>query len=207
MNDTENAAKIVRDLTDELEVLNGRLVLLAKQRQELAYAARTGDKTAKARLHQNNVETGVITNEIAIATDALVEAKSRLGTAEINADTAADQANAVKIKELQAAFVERLLAIHDACEDICKCTSENKVLLSEMHRLGVRSPSHDLVRINSILALKTMLQGCPWNVQEFGDAPHFLAPNQRKFFDNLAEAWGAAIERQIADRLPKQEAA
>jgi hypothetical protein len=32
----------------------------------------------------------------------------------------------------------------DACAEIAECTTENKVLLSEMHRLGVAAPSHDV---------------------------------------------------------------
>jgi hypothetical protein len=207
MNETDNAAKIVIELTDELEVLNGRAVVLAKERQELSYSARTGDKNAKARLDKINVEATTLTNDIEIVAAALVEAKLRLGSAEQVAALEADRAKAVKIQELQAAFVERLLAIHDACGDIAKCTTENKLLLSEIHRLGVTVPSHDLVRINSVLALKTMLMATPWNPNEFADFPHFLAPHERKLFRDLAVSWGATISNQIADRLPNKEAA
>lgn len=207
MNETEKAEKIVRDLEEEHEALLGRTVILRKQCEQLSFAAKTGDKTAKAKLDKLNGEISTINSDIEIVDAALREAKSRLGSAEQVEALAADQAKAVKIQELQAAFVERLLAIHDACEDIAKCTTENKVLLSEMHRLGVSAPSHDLVRINSIIALKTMLMGTPFNPKEFADAPHFLAPNERKYFKNLADAWSASIENQISQRLLKKEAA
>jgi hypothetical protein len=104
----------------------------------------------------------------------------------------------------------------EACADLAKALSENKILLSEMHRLGVQSPSHNSVRINLVLAMKTLLmgyeadvikQGMPWNVQEFADAPHYLAPSERAYFKALAASWGAAIERQIADRPPNERAA
>jgi hypothetical protein len=72
---------------------------------------------------------------------------------------------------------------------------------------ALASPTPELVRINSVLALKTMLMGCPWDVREFEGAPHYLAPNERKYFKKLAETWGATIERQIEQRLLKKEAA
>jgi hypothetical protein len=202
MTPTEQAEKIVRDLEEELEGLNGRTSILSKQHQELSFAARAGDKSARTKLNATNVEISTNTSEIEIVTAALVEAKSRLGTAEQVATRAADIKKAEQIQELQAAFVDRLQTIDEACEDIARCTSENKVLLSEMHRLGITHPSHDQVRINSVLALKTMLMGCPWNTHEYAEYPHVLAPNERKYFKSLAEAWGATITRQIADRLP-----
>jgi hypothetical protein len=206
-NETEAAAKIVTDLENELETLQGRAAALTKQREQLSYSAKTGDKNAKAKLDKTASEATVVASEIEIVIAALVEARSRLGNAEQVKALEADRAKAVEIQQLQAAFNERLLAIDDACEDIARCTQENKKLLSRMHDLGITAPSHDQVRINSVLALKTMLQGCPWNVQEFQDYPHFLAPSQRKNFKDLASAWDATIERQVADRLPKENAA
>jgi hypothetical protein len=207
MTPVEQATKIVVDLENELEALNGRAAALTKTRDQLSYAAKTGDQKAKAKLDKTNAEATTIATEIEITISALQEAKNRLGAAEVDAELVADQAKAVQIQELQQAFIDRLELIGEACEDIIKCTQENKVLLSEMHRLGVGSPSHDLLRINCIAALKTMLQGCPWNVQEFQNYPHFLAPHERKYFKKLAESWDEAIENQIAHRLPKKEAA
>jgi hypothetical protein len=207
MTETEKAAKIVGDLEVELENLTGRTNILEKQQQEISFAARTGDRNARAKLDKINSEIATNDNEIKIIASALIEAKSRLGSAEQVEALEADRKKALQIQELQKAFIERLLAIDDACEDIAKCTQENKVLLSEIHRLGVTAPSHDSVRINSILALKTMLMGCPWNVQEYEGAPHFLAPNEKKYFKNLAEAWDAQIGNQIVGRLPPNKEA
>ncbi len=185
MNETEKAEKVVRTFEDELEELKGRTSILEKQQQEVSYAARTGDKQAKVKLDKINAEISANSNEIKIVMSALVEAKSRLGTAEQVEARAADQAKAIKIQELQLAFVERLELIDEACKDIAKCTSENKILLSEMHRLGVTAPSHDSVRINSVLAIKTT--------------------NERRTFKWLAEQWGASIGNRIASRLPAKE--
>ena len=207
MTELEKAEKVVRDLEEELESLQGRTAILQKQQQEVSYAARTGDKSARTKLEKVNLEISTNDNEIKIIGSALIEAKSRLGSAEHVEAIAADRAKALKIQELKVAYIERLEIADEACEDIAKALTENKILLSEMHRLGFTALSHDLVRINSVLALKTMLMGCPWDVQEFEAPPHFLAPGERKTFKWLAEQWGAAIERQIADRLPKKEAA
>jgi len=118
MNETEKAEKIVRDLEEEHEALIGRTAILKKQSEQLSFAAKTGDKSAKAKLHTLNVEISTKASEIENLTAALAEAKSRLGTAEDVEARKADQAKAVKIQELQTAFVERLLAIHHACEDM-----------------------------------------------------------------------------------------
>ena len=202
-----NAMKIVIDLENELEALNGRAATLTKTREQLSYAAKTGDKNAKAKLDKTASDATMLANDIEITISALQEAKSRLGTAEQVAEMEADRSKALKIQEMLTAFVERLEAIDEACEDIVKFTQENKALLSEMHRLGITAPTHDIVRINSVLALKTLLQLCPWHVDEYAHPPHYLAPNERKYFKSLAEAWGANIERQIAHRLPKKDAA
>lgn len=208
MNNTEQALKIVRDLEDELEALNGRAALLTKQRQELAFAVRAGDKGAKEKLTKTSAEASTIATDIEIIIAALVEAKSRLGTAEAIDNTAADQATAVKIQEVQKAFYERMLIIQDACEDIAKYTNENKVLLSELHRLGCTAPSHDSVRINCVNAIKTLLNALPWSREfELKHGPSVLAPNERKQFKDLAATWNNTIENQIAHRLPKKEAA
>jgi hypothetical protein len=42
-----------------------------------------------------------------------------------------------------------------------------------------------------------MLMGCPWNMQEYVAYPHFLAPNERKHFKSLAEAWRARMAKKI----------
>jgi chromosome segregation ATPase len=138
-------------LEEQLESLTARQNVLTKQRQELSYSASTGDKTSKQKLHANNAETGGIVNEIQIITDALAEARSRLNSSNVAGAKAQDVPTALKIQELQQAFIERLEAIDECCEDIAKMTTENKVLLSEMHRLGITHPSHDQARINSVL--------------------------------------------------------
>src|SRR5216684_2159560 len=105
-----------------------------------------------------------------------------------------------------ATFLARLVGLR---RSLVRCTTENEVLLSEMHRLGLKVPTHELVRINSILAFKTMLMGTPWNLQEFEAPPHYLSPKgmdntgERRYFKELAASWNAQIERQIAGRLPK----
>jgi hypothetical protein len=207
-NAIEQAAKVIRDLEDELEALTSRKALLDEKRQKIAYAARTGDKKAKSELTSNNAETISLINDVEIITDALVEARKRLGDAEQLAALQADQAKAVRIKELQAAFIERLEIMHKACEDFALAAKDNKVLLSEMHRLGVTAPSHDIVRIQSVTAIKTMLNALPWHKEfQFELPPSVIAPGDRTYFKNLAHHWGLAIENQIRDRLPKQDEA
>src|SRR5258708_8846283 len=143
----EQAEKSVRDREEELESLNGRTAILQKQREQISYSARTGDKSARTKLNALNGEISTNTSEIEIVAAALREAKSRLGSAEQVEARAADRAKAIKIRELKAAYVERLEMADEAAADLAKALSENKILLSEMHRLGITAPSHNSVRI------------------------------------------------------------
>jgi hypothetical protein len=43
----EKAEKIINDLEEQRECLHSRTKLLSKQREQISYAAHTGDKTAR----------------------------------------------------------------------------------------------------------------------------------------------------------------
>jgi hypothetical protein len=45
------------------------------------------------------------------------------------------------------------------------------------------------------------------HVQEYEAPPHYLAPNHRKRFEELAQTWGVTISRQIEPHLPKKDEA
>jgi hypothetical protein len=72
----------------------------------------------------------------------------------------------------------------------------------EMHRLGIASPTDQLFKINTVAAIKSVLQNLPhaWiNDFEFMR----LAPSQKNEFRQIAVAWCAQITSQIAARLPE----
>jgi hypothetical protein len=76
----------------------------------------------------------------------------------------------------------------------------------EMNTLGIASPTDQLFRINSVAAIKTVIQKLPssWiNDFEFSR----LAPSQKKEFKPLATAWCGSIANRIAQPLPKKEEA
>ena len=203
----EQAQKVIGDLEDELESRNGRAVILHKKHESLAFAAATGDKKARAGIVALNAEITDNDSEIEVITAALVEARSRLATAERTAAIAADQADAVKAQELIAAVVERWEMVDEAIADIVKALAENKLMLTELRRFGVDSPTDDMIRINCVLAMKWLLQQTPWHTMEFEKGPHFLAPHERRNFTDLAKAWGATMQNQIVPRLPRTEEA
>jgi hypothetical protein len=204
MDNMEQAQKVVTDLEDELESLQGRAAVLTKAREQLSYSARTGDKTAREKLGKTTAEATTIATEIEIVISALVEARKRLGTAEQLEAKAQDEAKALQLQEVAAVFVENLEKMDDACATIAECSTQNKILLSEIHRLGCMVPGHDIVRISTTYALKTMLMQTPVHPEEFSHPPFFLAPGERKSFRALARSWDDNISRQIEHRLPKQ---
>jgi outer membrane murein-binding lipoprotein Lpp len=205
MTSIEQAQKIVADLEDELEALNGRSKILQKQKQELSYSARTGDKGAKAKLDKISVDVVTLTNDIEITESALREAKSRCGAAEQVAARAADHEKATQlaaqIAALNAKLQEELDNADDAFSDAIGSVLSARAVLMEMHTLGViTSPTDQLFRINSVAAIKTAIQKLPqpWiNDFEFMR----LAPSQKKEFKSLGQGWCDQIANQTAARL------
>jgi hypothetical protein len=205
VTDVEKIERFICNFESERESLQGRIVVLSKQRLEIAYAARSGDKASKARLSAIATEISDVTGEVEIVTAAIAEAQLRLQAAQQAEAAAADRINAQKARELQVAFVERLEALDEACVDVGELTTEVKILLSEMRKHGITAPSDAVFRINCIAGLKTMLMTTPWNPVEFSSGPQFLAPGERRSFKKLAEAWNETLTHQLAGRLATEK--
>jgi hypothetical protein len=70
-----------------------------------------------------------------------------------------------------------------------------------------RLPTSRQFQVNTVIAIKTILQTLPQSmVNELQDWRLLLHP-QRMSFKDITTDWDATITRQIAERLPKDKAA
>jgi hypothetical protein len=201
MTAVETATKTLNDLLDQRDQLIGHSAKLVTDRQAIAYAAHAGgDKGAKERLRKINDETVLHNAELESIDAAIIEANARLVIAQADEAQQADRANAEQLR-IKASRLSELASIADDCfQDLIGATNEMHSLLNEIHALGCPAPSHEQLRVFSVVAVKTHIMNIPGCAREFDH----LAPNQRKTFENIVTGWRDMIEGNIAARLGEQ---
>jgi hypothetical protein len=179
-----------------------RAKLLSKQREAVAFAAHTGDKQAKLKLADINAEDASLAGNLASVEAALTVARANVAAAKVAEAQTADHEKARQVAALNAKLKEQLDDANDAFADAIESVLSARALLQEMTVLGVVSPTDQLFRINSVAAMKTVIQKLPssWiNDFEFSR----LAPPQKKQFRDLANSWCNQIANLVAQRLPQ----
>lgn len=200
-NEIEDANKIIAALEDKRKHLNLRAVELSDERNKISFGAHVeGDAKARKRLDAINIELATMASEQSSVDAALVEAQSRLATAQRDEALAADRANAEALRIKLSRFNELGLIVDDAVWDVATSINEMVATLNEMHALGATSPTGVQLRVNGVLALKAMLQELPqlW-VNDFDFSR--LAPNQKKQFKDLCAGWSQMIQQNIDSRI------
>jgi hypothetical protein len=198
----EKATRDLNNIQEQREALFSRAKLLSKQREQVAFAAHTGDKAAKARLADINLEDISLGSNIASVEAALTVARANLKAAQHGEAQAANSEKAKQVAVLNARLKEELDNADDAFSDAIGSVLSARALLMEMHTLGLSSPTDQLFRINTVTAIKTAIQKLPssWiNDFEFSR----LAPSQKTDFKPLAAGWCEQIANQTA--LPPEE--
>jgi hypothetical protein len=203
MTKTEKAEATVSGLEDKRRALANHAIELAEERQRVSFAAHTGDAKARQRLDKISAEHSAHESEMASLEAAILEAQARLNVVRAAEAIAQDRAAALQLRGLLAEFVELGEEIDAAFADITAAATQMRDVLSRMHGLGARSPSHDQLRVLGTLALKTALMDTPW-AKEF----EHLAPNQRRSFAALVRGWHDQLAPSIEARIgEKQEEA
>jgi chromosome segregation ATPase len=198
----EKANRDLNNLEEQREALFSRAKLLSKQRDQIAFAALTaGDKPAKAKLSEINAEDTGLAANIASVEAALTVARANLNTAKAAEAQAADRTNALKLRDKLAKFRELGAVLDDCFTDFKSAGFEQKQVLDDIHNLGQPTPSAQQYRVLCEVALKTAVQGTPFWSQDFPA----MAPNQRKTFKSIVDAWCEVIEANIAARLGEQK--
>jgi hypothetical protein len=204
----EKAERDLNNLEEQREVIAGCAAKLDKERKSIAFAALTfGDKHSKARLSEINAEDTSLAARLASVEAALAVARANLATAKAAEALATAREMAMQIAVLKTAFVENGINAGDALEDFVGSILEMRKQRDDMEALGIKAPTGRQFQVNAIIAIKTILQTLPTNwVNELQDWRLLLHPQRRAFKDITAD-WEMMIDRQIADRLPKKEAA
>ena len=79
--------------------------------------------------------------------------------------------------------------------------------IEELHRLGFAFPTAIQVRTNALFALQTYLMALPkywWNELAHGGV-RFLAPHERRSFQQFWSQMAGSIGREIAARLGEKQ--
>jgi hypothetical protein len=196
----ELAEKTLRDLHETKDALTHRIKLLSDQKQKISFAAHTGDKGARAKLNAIIIEAGIHGGELESIEAALQEANQRLVAARAAEALAANRKQALALRDMNAKMTELAQQADDAAWDYISSLLAIKTLNEEMHKLGAERPSSEQVRVNLVIATKSMLQALPSNwVTEFGFS--LLLPSQKKTPKAIVAAWHDSIETDIARRL------
>lgn len=202
MTEVEKAIATVKTLEDARRKLIQDQAELADERGRVALRAHTGDKKSRTRLDEINIASAKFASEFASIEAAIIEANKNLDAAQAAEAQAADRTKAEQIAALNAKLKEELDDADDAFADAISSVLSARALLMEMHTLGVTSPTDQMFRINSVAAIKTVIQLLPqpW-INDFEFAR--LAPSQKKAFKPLAIAWRDQIANQISNQLPQ----
>jgi hypothetical protein len=208
MTTVAEAEASIKLLEDKRQHVVQKSIELTETRRQISYAAHTGDQKSRAKLDKINGEMATLASEIDSIGSAIIEGNERLRIAMEDEEREADRARAQELREKLVKFQELGQQLDDSCWDLSQSLAEIIAVVRDMHALGATTPTNDMFRINTTLALKSMLQTLP---QSYVNDLEFqrLQPSQKKNFKTLVSGWSESIERNIAARLgdPKREAA
>jgi hypothetical protein len=175
---------------------------LAETRQQIAFAAHTGDQGARKKLDAINQQSSLHASELESVDAAISEATDRLEGARKDEAIAADRSDAHKLRKVLQKFCEHSAKLDAALSAAVTETQGMRETLNLMHSLGSDFPSHAQLDTLGALAMLTAMGRTP-----FHRSFEHLAPNQRRTFTELVKGWCERIEPEISQRLGEQEAA
>ena len=155
----EKAERDLNNLEEQRNALFTRAKLLFKERDQISFAALTsGDKRAKDRLREINLEDVSLSANLASVEAARKVARANLAEAKAVEAQAANNAKALQIAALKTAFVDNGINAGDALADFVGSIMEMKQQRDEMEALGVKAPTSRQFQVNAIIAIKTVIQ-------------------------------------------------
>lgn len=203
MSGHTDARAVLADLEAKRQAALARQQELAGEREELAFAAATGDAAARQTLATLTKDAATAAIEIENLASAIAEARRRVGQADQQARLAelrrkAEQAR-VKLGDLDE--IGRDLST--ALERFADTFERFQITGDEIRRLGAFGfPGRELLRANTSRAIDTQLARL-----HLGSRP--VAPNQRVEIGALVAHWREQVAARVAQVLgdDDQEAA
>jgi hypothetical protein len=187
------AEAILRDLEAKRDKLLAFGRELAEARRAHAHQAHAvHDPDAQREL--TDVAATIAMNDSMLASihEAISEAQAKLAIASAYEAEVADRAKAQAILEILGAFKEAGHELDDALRTVGEMGKVLGNLLSQLHAVGVHSPSHQQLDVLGGQALLTGIMATPWAKRY-----PLLPPDQRRSFRVLVDGWAAMIEQRI----------
>jgi hypothetical protein len=203
MGEIQQAEKTLADLQAKCEALLERGKQLVQSRQELSFAAHTGDKKAKAQLDTVIAEIATHEQMVASVESAVAEAVGRVERVRELAAREQDKANAEKLLGLVGEVSETMIYIDRHLEHVIKGLGAVHGALEEIRALSGGHPSWMLVKSNAERAIKSAIQRLPaiWWRDWLVD---LVPPLERRTFEQFWTRMAASLEGGVQRRSSEQ---
>jgi hypothetical protein len=204
MTDIAAAQQTLVELQSKRDALVASGVELVEQRQQIAFAAHTGDQAARKKLDGINRENGMLASELESLDVAIAEAAKRIAAAQRAEAVKAERAAALELRQDAEEMRSVGNAFGAALDAFLQADARLRNLANKFSAAGA-SPRHEQIQSLGYRALCAALMRTLWG-REFEQ----IRPHERYAFPQLCDGWAANLEHQIAHRLAEldqQEAA
>jgi hypothetical protein len=195
MTDIAAAQATLVELQSKRDALVARGVELAEQRQQIAFAAHTGDQAARKKLDGINRESGMQASELESLDAAIAEATKRVVAAERVVAIQAERAAALDLRkvadELHAAGADAGFAL----EAFVLAADRLHEVADKLSASGA-PPRHEQIISLGYRAIGTALMRTLWG-REFEQ----VRPHERYTFPQLCDGWATQLQSAIDYRL------
>jgi hypothetical protein len=199
----EHAYKTLHELEAKRAAVTASRQNDERELEAVAFAAHTGDQKAAAKLEtlkeralRRDLELKSVDAAIAVAKQNVETAKADEATAEQKRTAEAARVIVDRIDSLFASADKHLALALDALKAA-------DARIEELHACGFAFPTAIQTRTNALFALQTYLMALPkywWNELSHGGV-RFLAPHERRSFQQFWSQMAKSIGREIAARL------
>jgi hypothetical protein len=180
----DETRQTLADLERQLATESAQEIEIATESQRLAYAAATGDESAKKALSKLDERAFAVDRNKRNLGHAINEARRRLGEAEHAEQMAGLAEKADEVKKLAAEF-EQLGPEIDADFVSVRGKLERVAwIVDRFHGLGVTHPRGEQIKVMCGLALASHLMSLPIKAER-----DHLAPRERHTFTELFGGW------------------
>jgi chromosome segregation ATPase len=194
MTQVEDAKGVLQGLETKLSDARARHAETQAKAAELAYAAHTGDESARKKLDGLNAKVAMVAAEIASLEAAIVTAKRHVAAAEAAQVDEAERRKAREALALLDDFSQRGKLLDESLDKFVRQYDQLARDFRALQLLGYEPTSYPLVQINMQAAVATKLQ--------FTDLrQNFLAPHARRDFISVIEGWARHIHARAEARL------
>jgi hypothetical protein len=209
MTMTDDAEHTLNNLQQKREALVARGHRLGEERGKISFAAHAGgDAKARKQLDELNRELALHDAELRSLDCAIVEADTRVKTAQAAEVAAVNRQKAAEARKLVSELGEVFPYLDRKLEEAGNALIAINDGIQQLHGLGFASPTDNQARLNICAIIETWAMRLPKHFHnQLRDGVRFLAPHERKTGVQYWTAIELSLQNQIAQRLGKTEPA